>query len=195
MTSTTTHVEDAAAVVTENESRTHDLSERFRRARDQLSKMSAEGDSRVLSSARFIAVKATAEKLVQGLAIELEEARADLTEARAAHEVALVAAYKEALPDIVNQRHDLATKADDLLASLDEVLREIMGLTQQEITARKSAGRDGAGYIRFDRIVSGWLLSHIPALRSLRGPGSLRVYPLSRQPLGDIFTKYEETGS
>lgn len=81
-TTTTTQVEEAATAVAENETRTHDLSERFTRARDQLAKMSAESDSRVISSARFVAVKSTAEKLVEGLAISLEEARADLVEAR-----------------------------------------------------------------------------------------------------------------
>ena len=192
MTSTTTHVEEAVAAVTENETRTHDLSERFTRARDQLSEMSAERDSRVTSSARFISVKATAGKLVEGLALELEEARADLIDAREIHKATLVAAYQAVLPEILDRRHELAGEADKLIASLNTTLKRIMELSNQEAKARDAAGQGGAGILRQDKIISGWVMSHIPALRSMRGPGSLTVYPMCRGDLAAIYSPYTE---
>ena len=190
-TTTTTRVDEAAAVVTENETQTHDLTERFRRARDQLSEMSAESDSPVISSARFVAVKSTAEKLVEGLAISLEEARADLVQAREAHREALEGHYEAILPEILDQRHRLAVEADEHISALNETLTEIMELNGEEVTARNSAGRGGADTLRADKIIAGWVAAHLPGLRTMRSSG-IFVYGLCRSDLSAIYAPHAE---
>ena len=192
MTTTTADPQATADVMKEAETRVHTLAEQFTHARDRLKEMNREGDSRVIGSSTFIAERAKVDQEVTELAMALEHSRADLKEAREAHQAALVAAYQDALPAILDRRHELAGEADKLITSLNTTLKQIMGLSNQEAKARDAAGQGGSGILRQDKIVSGWVMSHLSALRSIRGPGSLVVYPMCRGDLAKIYGPYEE---
>jgi len=192
MTTTTADPQATADVMKEAETRVASLAEQFTHARDRLKEMDQEGDSRITGSSTFIAERAKAAQDVTDLAQALEHSRADLGEAREAHQVALVTAYRDALPAISDRRHELAGEADKLIASLNATLASIMKLSNQEAKARDAAGRGGAGILRQDKIISGWVMSHLPALRSIRGPGSLVVYPMCRGDLAKIYGPYAE---
>ena len=195
MTTTTADPQATADVMKEAETRVTSLAEQFTLARDRLKEMDQEGDSRVIGTSTFIAERAKVDQEVTELAMALEHSRADLTEAREAHQAALVAAYQDALPAILDRRNELAGEADKLITSLNATLKRIMELSNQETKARDAAGHGGAGILRQDKIISGWVMSHIPALRSMRGPGSLTVYPMCRGDLGDIYGPYTEGAS
>ncbi len=193
MTSTTTMTPEAAnQILKATEALVQDLATRFTETRDRLAKMAKEGDSRILQSSSHIAAKADLEDEVAELAKSLETARTDLVEAQQLHQEALQAAYEDALPAILDRRHELAEKADQLISDLDGTLRQILDLSNQEVIARRAAGKEGSGLLRQDKIVTGWVAAHLPALRSLRGSGSATVYPLCRDPLAEIYGPYEE---
>ncbi len=193
MTSTTTMTPEAAnQILKATEALVRDLATRFTETRDRLAKMAKEGDSRILQSSSHIAAKADLEDEVAELAKSLETARTDLVEAQQLHQEALQAAYEDALPAILDRRHELAEKADQLISDLNATLAKIMKLNGQEVASRDAARQGGSGILRQDKIVSGWVMSHIPALRSIRGPGSLVVYPMCRGDLAKIYGPYAE---
>ena len=192
MTTTINDPQATAGAQREAETRVASLAEQFTHARDRLKEMDQEGDSRVIGSSTFIAERAKVDQLVTELAMALEHSRADLTDAREAHQAALVTAYQDALPAILDRRHQLADEADKLIADLNATLAKIMKLNGLEVASRDAAGQGGSGILRQDKIVSGWVMSHLPALRSIRGPGSLVVYPMCRGDLAKIYTPYAE---
>lgn len=191
MTKTIATPEAAADALKETETRVHDVAGRFTQLRDALTDLSKEGDRRVLGSSAHIAKKAKLEKQVQDLAVELEEAREALTQARSFHQEALEGHYEAILPEILDQRHRLAVEADEHISALNETLTEIMELNGKEFTARKLAGRGGADTLRADKIIAGWVAAHLPALRTMRSSG-IFVYSLCRRDLSAIYSKHEE---
>jgi chromosome segregation ATPase len=192
MTTTTTDPQATADVVSAAETLVQNLGAQFVETRDRLKELNREGDSRVTGSSTHISQRAKLDQEVTDLAMALEHSRADLKEAREAHQASLVAAYQDALPAILDRRHQLATEADKLITSLNTTLKRIMELSNQETKARDAAGQGGAGILRQDKIISGWVMSHIPALRSMRGPGSLTVYPICRGDLAAVYSPYTE---